>query len=59
MLDNVGTLDKTFRIIAGIIIIAVTAMCAAALITSIPPLLIILFFQKYIVSGLLAGAVKG
>jgi multiple sugar transport system permease protein len=34
------------------------SMCAAALITTIPAILFIIFFQKYIVSGLLTGAIK-
>jgi ABC-type glycerol-3-phosphate transport system permease component len=34
------------------------SMCAAALIATVPAILFIIFFQKYIVSGLLAGAIK-
>ena len=34
------------------------SMCAAALIATIPAILFIVFFQKYIVSGLLTGAIK-
>lgn len=34
------------------------SMCAAALVATIPAILFIVFFQKYIVSGLLAGAIK-
>ncbi|MGD2124945.1 MAG: carbohydrate ABC transporter permease [Desulfobacteraceae bacterium] len=34
------------------------SMCAAALIATIPAILFIIFFQKYIVSGLLTGAIK-
>jgi glucose/mannose transport system permease protein len=32
---------------------------AAALITSIPPLLIFIFLGRYFVSGLMAGTLKG
>lgn len=34
------------------------SMCAAALVAAIPALIFIVFFQKYIVSGLLSGAIK-
>ena len=34
------------------------SMCAAALIATLPAILFIIFFQKYIVSGLLTGAIK-
>lgn len=35
------------------------AMAAAGVIASLPPVILALFFQKYIVQGLTAGAVKG
>jgi multiple sugar transport system permease protein len=35
------------------------AMTAAAVVASVPAIVFIIFFQKYIVSGLLAGAMKG
>ena len=35
------------------------AMAAAGVIASIPPVVFALVFQKYIVQGLTAGAVKG
>jgi multiple sugar transport system permease protein len=35
------------------------AMTAAAIVASVPAIMFILFFQKYIVSGLLAGSMKG
>jgi len=34
------------------------SMCAAALVATIPAIIFIIFFQKYIVSGLLTGAIK-
>lgn len=34
------------------------SMCAAALISTIPAIIFIILFQKYIVSGLLTGAIK-
>jgi multiple sugar transport system permease protein len=37
----------------------ITAMMTAGLIAAIPPVLLSLVFQRYIVSGLTAGAVKG
>jgi multiple sugar transport system permease protein len=33
-------------------------MSAAALVAIVPPVLVVLFFQKFIVKGLTAGAVK-
>jgi multiple sugar transport system permease protein len=37
----------------------ITAMMTAGLIAAVPPVLLSLIFQRYIVSGLTAGAVKG
>jgi multiple sugar transport system permease protein len=37
----------------------ITAMMAGGVLAAIPPVLLALFFQRYIVSGLTAGAVKG
>jgi multiple sugar transport system permease protein len=34
-------------------------MTAAAVVTMLPPLLMALFFQRYLVRGLTLGAVKG
>ena len=39
--------------------IAWEAMSAAAVMTMLPPLLIALFFQRYLVRGMTLGAVKG
>ena len=33
--------------------------CTAGVLASLPPVLISLIFQRYIISGLSAGAVKG
>ena len=33
--------------------------CTAGVLTSLPPVLVALIFQRYIISGLSAGAVKG
>ncbi len=34
-------------------------MCAAGVLASLPPVLLAIFFQRYLLSGLTAGAVKG
>jgi multiple sugar transport system permease protein len=34
-------------------------MCAAGVLASLPPVILAIFFQKYLLSGLTAGAVKG
>jgi multiple sugar transport system permease protein len=34
-------------------------MCAAGVLASLPPVILAVFFQKYLLSGLTAGAVKG
>jgi len=34
-------------------------MCAAGMIASVPPILIALIFQRFIIQGLTSGAVKG
>jgi len=39
--------------------VAWETMAAAAVLTMLPPLLIALFFQRYLVRGLTLGAVKG
>ena len=39
--------------------IAWEAMSAAAVMTMLPPLLLALFFQRYLVRGMTLGAVKG
>ena len=39
--------------------VAWEAMCAAAVVTMLPPFLLALFFQRYLVRGLTMGAVKG
>lgn len=43
----------------GDVSIAWANMAAASIIAIIPPILIVVFFQQYIVSGLTAGAMKG
>jgi multiple sugar transport system permease protein len=37
----------------------ITAMMAGGVLAAIPPIVLALLFQRYIVSGLTAGAVKG
>ena len=37
----------------------ITGMMAGGLLAAIPPILVALLFQRYIVSGMTAGAVKG
>lgn len=34
-------------------------MCAAGVVASLPPVLLAVFFQRYLLAGLTAGAVKG
>jgi multiple sugar transport system permease protein len=34
-------------------------MCAAGVLASLPPVLLAIFFQRYLLAGLTAGAVKG
>ena len=41
------------------ILIGILAFAAGALLTAIPAVILYLFLQRYIVSGLTAGAVKG
>jgi ABC-type glycerol-3-phosphate transport system permease component len=49
ILHEAGKLDKR---------VVFYGQCIAALISTIPAIILIIFFQKYIVSGLLTGAIK-
>jgi multiple sugar transport system permease protein len=43
----------------GWYVVDVTAMMTGGVLAAIPPVILALIFQRYIVSGLTAGAVKG
>lgn len=53
------TMTVVLTLFIGQYEVAWEAMAAAAVITMLPPLLIALFFQRYLVRGLTLGAVKG
>lgn len=44
---------------SGRYVVEITAMMAGGILAAIPPVIMALLFQRYIVSGLTAGAVKG
>lgn len=53
------TMTVVLTLFIGQYEVAWEAMAAAAVLTMLPPLLIALFFQRYLVRGLTLGAVKG
>ncbi len=53
------TMTVVLTLFIGQYEVAWEAMSAAAVLTMLPPLLIALFFQRYLVRGLTMGAVKG
>lgn len=53
------TAPVTIAEFVGRYVTDITAMMAGGVLAAIPPLLLALVFQRYIVSGLTAGAVKG
>jgi multiple sugar transport system permease protein len=53
------TMTVVLTLFIGQYEVAWEAMAAAAVMTMLPPLLIALFFQRYLVRGLTLGAVKG
>ena len=53
------TMTVVLTLFIGQYEVAWEAMSAAAVLTMLPPLLLALFFQRYLVRGLTLGAVKG
>jgi ABC-type glycerol-3-phosphate transport system permease component len=53
------TMTVVLSLFIGQYEVAWEAMSAAAVLTMLPPLLLALFFQRYLVRGLTLGAVKG
>ena len=53
------TMTVVLTLFIGQYEVAWEAMCAAAVVTMLPPFLLALFFQRYLVRGLTMGAVKG
>ncbi|MEX1336093.1 MAG: carbohydrate ABC transporter permease, partial [Candidatus Limnocylindrales bacterium] len=53
------TMTVVLTLFIGQYEIAWEAMSAAAVMTMLPPLLLALFFQRYLVRGMTLGAVKG
>jgi multiple sugar transport system permease protein len=56
--ENAQTLTVVLTLFIGQYEVAWEAMAAAAVLTMIPPFLMALFFQRYLVRGLTLGAVK-
>jgi multiple sugar transport system permease protein len=51
--------DIWFAEFTGRYVVDVTGMMTGGVLAAIPPILLALIFQRYIVSGLTSGAVKG
>jgi multiple sugar transport system permease protein len=56
---NAQTMTVVLTLFIGQYEVAWEAMAAAAVVTMLPPFLMALFFQRYLVRGLTLGAVKG
>jgi len=56
--DAAKTVPVAIAEFTGRYVVDVTAMMTGGVLAAIPPVLLALFFQRYIVSGLMSGAVK-